>query len=133
MCHIAQDFSLQKLVPKPTRGAHTLNLLLTDNPDRISNVKVVDGLPGADHEAVDFVVELARPRSSAERGIVYDFKKADFEMFRDHLNAISWTSYLWEVSIEESRQRFKDLLFAAADECIPWVTLWKRENKTWNI
>ena len=49
----------------PARGAHTLDLLLTNNPDRISNVRVVDGLPGADHEAVDFVVELAPPRSSA--------------------------------------------------------------------
>jgi len=131
MCDIAQDFSLQQLVPEPTRGAHTLDLLLTNNPDRISNVKVVDGLPGADHEAVDFVVELAPPRSSAERRIVYDFKRADFEMFRDRLSAIPWTSYIWGVSIEDSWQRFKDLLFAAADECIPKVTLRKRKKKTW--
>ena len=131
MCDIAQDFSLQQLVPEPTRGAHTLDLLLTNNPDRISNVKVVDGLPGADHEAVDFVVGLARPRSSAERRIVYDFKRADFEMFRDRLSDIPWTSYLWGDSIEDSWQRFKDLLFAAADECIPKVTLRKRKKKTW--
>jgi len=131
MCDIAQDFSLQQLVPEPTRGAHTLDLLLTNNPDRISNVRVVDGLPGADHEAVDFVVELAPPRSSAERRIVYDFKRADFEMFRDRLSAIPWTSYIWGVSIEDSWQRFKDLLFAAADECIPKVTLRKRKKKTW--
>ena len=38
---------------------------------------------------------------------------------------------LWGVSIEDSWQRFKDLLFAAADECIPKVTLWKRRKKTW--
>jgi len=82
-------------------------------------------------EAVDFVVELARPRSSAERRIVYDFKRADFEMFRDRLSDIPWTSYLWGDSIEDSWQRFKDLLFAAADECIPKVTLRKRKKKTW--
>jgi len=131
MCDIAQDFSLQQLVPEPTRGAHTLDLLLTNNPDRISKVKVVDGLPGANHDAVDFVVELARPRSSAERRIVYDFKRVDFEMFHNCLSAIPWTSYLWGVSIEDSWQRFKDLLFAAADECIPKVILQKRKKKTW--
>jgi len=78
-----------------------------------------------------FVVELAQPRSSAERRIVYDLKRADFEMFHDCLSAIPWTSYLWGVSIEDSWQRFKDLLFAAADECIPKVTLRKRKKKTW--
>ena len=46
MCDIAQDFSLQQLVPEPTRGAHTLDLLLTNNPDRISNVNWV-GFIGA--------------------------------------------------------------------------------------
>ena len=42
-------FSLQQLVSKATRGTHTLDLLLTNDPDSISGVKVVDGLPGADH------------------------------------------------------------------------------------
>ena len=61
MCDIAQDFSLQQLVPEPTRGAHTLDLLLTNNPDSVTGVKVVDGLPGADHAAVDFVLKVAQP------------------------------------------------------------------------
>ena len=131
MCDIAQDFSLQQLVPEPTRGAHTLDLLLTNNPDGVTGVKVVDGLPGADHAAVDFVLKVAPPRSSAEKRIVYDFKKADFEQFRDLLSAIPWDTCMWGVSIKESWQRFKDLLFAAADECIPKVTLRKRGKKTW--
>ena len=36
---------------------------------------------------------------------------------------------MWGVSIKDSWQRFKDFLFAAADECIPKVT--KRGKKTW--
>ena len=38
---------------------------------------------------------------------------------------------MWGVSIKDSWQGFKDLLFAAADECIPKLTLWKRGKKTW--
>ena len=96
-----------------------------------AGVKVVDGLPGADHAAVDFVLKVAPPQSSAEKRIVYDFKKADFEQFRDLLSAIPWDKCMWGVSIEDSWQRFKDLLFAAADECILKVTLRKRGKKTW--
>ena len=94
-------------------------------------MQVVDGLPGADHAAVDFVLKLAKPQSSAEKRIVYDFKRADFEQFRDLLSAIPWDICLSGESIEDSWQRFKDLLLAAADECIPKVTLRKRRKKTW--
>ena len=71
MCDIAQDFSLQQLVPEPTRDTHTLDLLLTNNPDRVTGVKVVDGLPEADHAVVDFMLKVAPPQSSAEKRIVY--------------------------------------------------------------
>ena len=72
MLDITQDFSLQQLVSEPTRGTHTLDLLLTNDPDSISCVQVVDGLPGADHAAVDFVLKLAKPQSSSEKRVVYD-------------------------------------------------------------
>ena len=64
MCDIAQDFSLQQLVPELTRGTHTLDLPLTNNLDSVTGVKVVDGLPGADHAAVDFVFLLPILNSS---------------------------------------------------------------------
>ena len=51
-------------------------------------------------------------------------KKVNFEQFHDLL--FPGTG----VSIKDSWQRFKDLLFVAADECIPMVTLRKRK-KTW--
>ena len=59
ICDIAQDFSLQQLVLEPTRGTHTLDLLLINNPDSVTGMKVVDGLPGADHAAVDFMLKVA--------------------------------------------------------------------------
>ena len=126
-----QDFPLQQFVSEPTRGTHTLDLLLTNDPDSISCVQVVDGLPGADHAAVDFVLKLAKPQSSEEKRVVYDFKRADFEQFHDLLSAIPWDIYLSGESIEDSWQRFRDLLFAVADECNPKVTLRKRRKKTW--
>ena len=97
MCDITQDFSLQQLVPEPTRGTH---LLLTNNPDSVTGMKVVDGLPEADHAAVDFVLKVVRPQSSAEKRTVYDFKKVNFEQFHDLL--FPGTG----VSIKDSWQKF---------------------------
>ena len=67
-------------------------------------MKVVDGLPDADHAAVDFMLKLAKPQSSVEKRVVYDFKRA--LKFR----------------------RKGSILFAVADECIPKVTMWKRRK-----
>ena len=39
-------------------------------------MKVVDGLPGVDHAAVDFVLKLPKPQSSVEKRVVYDFKES---------------------------------------------------------
>ena len=66
---------------EPTQGTHTLDLLLSNNSGKISSVEAVDGFPGADHDAVNFIVDLAQPHPSEEKRVVYDFKRADFEKF----------------------------------------------------
>ena len=65
-------------------------------------MKVVDGLLGGDHAAVDFMEKLAQPQSSAEKRIVCNFKRADFEQFRDLLSAIPWDTCLWGGEIGDS-------------------------------
>ena len=45
------------------------------------------------------------------------------------LSAITWDCCLWDTSVDDSWRRFKDVLFTAADECIPKVTLQEREKE----
>ena len=134
MCDIAHDFSLQQLVREPTRSTHTLDLLLTNNPDSITGVKVVDdGLPGVDHDAVDSVLKVAQPQSSAEKRIVYDFKKADFEQL------IPWPPKCYSLGhmfVGREHWRFmakiqRPPICSSRWMCIPKATLQKRRKKTW--
>ena len=48
---------LTQLVQQPTRGENVLDLLLTNSPGMVSRVDVVDGLPGSDHEALQFSIK----------------------------------------------------------------------------
>ena len=68
-------------------------------------------------------MKLVKPRPAADMRTVYDFKRADFDRFRELLSASPWDTCLWGPSIEDSWQSFKDLLLAAVDECIPKVIL----------
>ena len=57
----------------------------------------------ADHAAVGFMLKPAKPQSSAEKRVVYDFKTADFEQFRDLLSAFPWDIAMF---VRREHQRF---------------------------
>ena len=121
LCEIVLDHSLQQLVKEPTRGGNILDLLLTNVEERVNKVTVVDGLPGGDHDAVNFTVDVSVPKISKSKRRVYNFKKANFDMFRSILGMVTWSSHIIGVSVDEDWLKFKSLLFDA-DHCIPKVT-----------
>ena len=131
LCEVTLDHSLSQLVTEPTRQGNILDLLFTNNADHVHDVEVVDGLPGGDHDAVHFVYEVGNPVLSRAKRKVYNFKKANFDHFRDLLAMIPWDCCLSGNSIEDLWSSFKDLLFSAADQCIPKVTLRPRKSKHW--
>ena len=68
------------------------------------------------YDAVDFLVEVGRLASRCKRK-VYNFKKADFNQFRDLLAAIPWNC-CFGGSVDEDWLKFRDLLLSVADQCI---------------
>ena len=131
LCDAISDFNLQQMVMEPTRGANILDLLFTNRPDILHEVKVVDGLPGSDHDAVYFPINLGRRRLSRQRQLVYNFKKANFDLFREMLSKVPWDCCFLSESINEYWENFKDVLFSVADQCIPKVTLKPKKRRHW--
>ena len=123
LCDPISDFNLQQMVMEPTRGANILDLLFTNRPDILHEVKVVDGLPGSDHDAVYFSINLGRRRFLRQKRLVYNFKKANFDLFREMLSKVPWDCCFLSESINECWENFKDVLSSVADQCIPKVTL----------
>ena len=56
LCSIVQDHFLSQLVNSPTRENHILDLVFTNRPDYITNVQLMDNLPGADHDSIAFII-----------------------------------------------------------------------------
>ena len=131
LCDLVQEFSQQQLVPEPTRKANTLDLIFCNTPDMVCGIKIADNLQGTDHQAVDFSLSLTIPAQTLVRRWVYSFKHADFDKFRNLLSVIPWKSCLLGENIEEDWQCFKDLLFSAANQCIPRVMIKNKKRKSW--
>lgn len=57
----------------------------------------------------------------------YNFKRADFNHFRDLLDGFLWS----HIFANDIWNGFKSLLFEAADQCIPKVTVNSRKSLNW--
>ena len=128
-CDLVRENCFTQLVSFPTRHHHLLDLLLTNRPDLIFKVCVVDNLPSTDHDAVHFMLNVVVPPQSPCKRILYNYKKADMSVFLETLSHVPWHLIENATDIEESWQLFKDLLFSVVDMTIPSLRWKKRKLK----
>ena len=119
LCDMVQDYSLHQLVQQGTRGSNILDLVLTNDPALVENVDVVENLDVCDHDAVQFDLALCISRTYQPRRFVYNYKKADFDAFRDYMANIPWECTQMDDGIEENWQNWKDTFNAAVMEASP--------------
>ena len=105
--------------------------MLTISPDMISQVDVVSGILGSDHDAIQFIARFVKSTLVRQNRPVYNFRKADFDRFRDLLSKVLWNSCFLTDNVDDVWISFKDLLFTAADQCIPKVLLSRRKRVHW--
>lgn len=115
LCEIVDDNCLRQLVTTPTRVNRTLDLVFSNQPDLLSAVSMVDGLPCSDHDGVSFVIKLSPPRHSTHKRYIYDFKTADMSDFNNRLAAVPWDVCL---SDDDVQRNFSQLLMNAFQSVI---------------
>lgn len=114
LCDILQDHSLEQLVKTPTRNQNILDLLLTNQTEIIQDLEVVDGLSGSDHDAISFTVESSHPRYTPSKRLVYKFKSADFDAYRNVLSKVPWDCIRMGESVDDNWTKLKDVIIATA-------------------
>ena len=79
-----------------------------------SSVQVVDGIPSSDHNAVDFIIEGKMKPASKRKSTIYNFNKADWDLYDDFLSKVQWDSCFRFAFIDEIWCTFKGTLFEVA-------------------
>ena len=130
LCSIAQDFAFEQCVRVPTRGSHVLDLLFTNCPSFVSHVDVVDNLPHTDHDSVIFKLNVLPPKQERVHRILYNYKKADFDAYRDTLRSAPWTLTESD-SVDDWWCNWKDLFFAMVNDTIPQAQWRRSKMKCW--
>ena len=84
------DLSLEQCVSNSTRGSNLLDLVPTNRPEMISSVEVTDNLPNTDHDCVEFNLDILPPKQNSVRRLLYNYKKANFDVYRQSFVSVPW-------------------------------------------
>ena len=119
------------MVLEPTRVSSILDLVFTNKVNGVCDVRVVDNLPGTNHDAVIFTTNFHKPRPLGQKQWTYNFKWADFSRYRELLSKVPWDCCFLRDSINDCWIKFRNVLLSVADQCIPKTTLCPKKRMHW--
>ena len=71
------DYSLTELIKEPTRGENTLELVITNNPTKVVQAKVIPGISDHDCPLVEFSISPKRQTQKPRNIPLYKQAKWD--------------------------------------------------------
>ena len=108
---------LTQHVLTPTREQAVLDLVLTSDPDLVSDPNILHPMGSSDHNMIVFTAHLDC-KANHDNKVLRDYKKGDFDLIRSSLADIYWDSVMTG-SVNESWLRFKNLLHGLIHKHVP--------------
>ncbi|KAK4827894.1 hypothetical protein QYF61_022317 [Mycteria americana] len=123
-----EDNSLSQVIDSPTRGDVILDLMVTNTSQLIGDIKTGGSLGCSDHALVEFAVlrDMGQAESKAR---TLNFRKANFQLFKELVNRTPWETALRDKGAEQSWQIFKDAFHRAQELLIPRCKKSGKEGK----
>ena len=105
-----EDNFFTQHVKFPTRNDAILDLIITDKPGMVNDIKDLGPFPGSDHNAILWKVETATKQEVTQKRV---------EAIRQGLYAVDWHNFLDNLSVENSWAAFKNKLEVLEQQYIP--------------
>jgi len=123
-----KDNFLIQVTESPTRADAILDLLVTSASKLISDIKIGSSLGCSDHALVEFTV-LRDTGQSKTKVRTLNFRKANFQLFKQLVNRILWETVLRDKGAEQSWQIFRDAFHRAKELLMPRCNKSGKEGK----
>ena len=135
VCDVAFKHNLFQLVHCPTHAkGNTLDLVLTDNQDWISNLQIYSFQGKSDHYLVYFNLSLRNLNLREVRlgaQVVFDYPKADWASFCNFLLDADFGACYDSQDVEEIWSAFKLIVLEGMNLFIPKVRLQTKQMPVW--
>ncbi len=125
-----EDMHMVQMVDFATQiKGNCLDLLITNMPERITEVVEAGRLGRSDHEMICVKIEIGKYQQAERR--VRDWRKANWEAMRKEVGDIDWDSELQEKTTKSMWTTFKEHIQAATNRNVPWRTIHCRGRAVW--
>jgi ribonuclease P/MRP protein subunit RPP40 len=115
------DNFLTQHVKDPTRITNTskkiLDLVITDQPDAIEEVEVLDSLDNSDHQMLRWSIVVDMELIEYQ-GTTKDYNKADYESIKDLLRQVNWEQ-TFSGDVNQCWNEFRKILQNAVNQFVP--------------
>ncbi|GAB0199286.1 hypothetical protein GRJ2_002394000 [Grus japonensis] len=108
------DKFLLQVTEEPVRRGAILDFVLTNKEELVGDVELKSSLDCSDHEMVEFKM-LRAVRRAQSKLITLNFRRVDFDLFRDLLGRVPWDKALEGRGSQDSWLVFKDHLLQAQE------------------
>jgi exonuclease III len=92
--NLSMDLGLNQLVAEPTRGDSILDLVFVDNDRTVFDTKVIENFSTSDHQTVTYKINWNQDWNLNSQPTVKERKKLDFNLLRNLLRNINWSTSL---------------------------------------
>ena len=128
------DLSLNQLIFEPTHcKGNTLDLILTDKPEHILDIKVDNesGFGGSDHYPISFNLKLNTKRKKSVKRSIYNFKKADWDQINSKFLNTDWDNILSGDNVDVAWTAFNTRLSEVSNQYIPKIKIGNEFQAPW--
>ena len=116
-------YCLTAHIDQPTRitesSASCLDQIITNIPNFVRNTSVLTPLANCDHCPISANLLFRRKKSPAFSRSIWDYSKANYDVFRSKLSESNWDYCFESCDINVACTRWTDTLLTAAREAIP--------------
>ena len=126
---VVEDCFLTQHVLEYTRDNATLDLILTREPDLVSDITIGDNFSSSDHNMITFKIHYSSPRITM-KSAMRNYQKGDYNSIRCHLSNIDWDSCM-SGSADECWTTLKDLLLYLEEKFVPVKTGHCKRKPIW--
>ena len=114
---VVEEQFLTQHVLSPTRGDAILDLVLSSEPDLVSNVSVIHNFGNSDHNMVTFTTHFQCQQFNNMKTLK-DYKNGDYESINAVLASTNWNEFL-DDDTAGCWSKFSNLLHQLEDKFIP--------------
>ena len=116
---LVRDNYLWQIIDFQTRNNNVLYLILTNIPEKISDIHGFDDILNTDHKLVSFGLDFNIPKKPKTKRYVCNFKKDNWNALKEVLTNTPWDMSFVPGDIEASLSNWCDLFVSAVNDHVP--------------